>query len=82
MPLHASQLMTRPWVKKAGPYDHAPQKPQPGETLKYFGTQEGLQALSTDASLQSGTRLTKAHLPPPKPVQPASAGDRLSPGET
>lgn len=62
-------------MKKAGPYDHTIQKPEAGETLKYFDTQEGLQALSTDAALKPGTRLTKAHLPPPKPVQPASAGE-------
>lgn len=64
----------RPWVKKAGPYDHTPKRPEPGQTLKYFSTQEGLEALSSDPLLQSGTPLTRADLPPPKPVQPASAG--------
>lgn len=61
-------------MKKVGPYDNAPQKPEAGQTLKYFETQEGLTALSADPGLRSGARLTKANLSPPKPVQPASAG--------
>lgn len=61
-------------MKKVGPYDHTPKKPEPGQTLQYFSTQEGLEALSTDPLLQSATPLTRADLPPPKPVQPASAG--------
>lgn len=66
--------MCRPWGKKVGPYDNTPQKPEAGQTLKYFETQEGLTALSVDPGLQSGARLTKADLSPRKPVQPASAG--------
>lgn len=61
-------------MKKVGPYDNTPQKPEAGQTLKYFETQEGLTALSVDPGLRSGARLTKANLSPPKPVQPASAG--------
>jgi hypothetical protein len=68
--------LCRPWVKKVGPYDNTPQKPEAGQTLKYFDTQEGLTALSVDPGLRSGVRLTKANLSPPKPVQPASAGER------
>lgn len=65
-------------MKKVGPYDHTPKKPEPAQTLKYFETQEGLEALSHDPALQFGKRLTKAHLPPPKEVQPASAGELRS----
>jgi hypothetical protein len=67
-------VLCRPWVKPPGPYDHTPKRPEAGQTLKYFNTQEGLQALAQDPVLASGAHITKAGLPPPKPVQPASAG--------
>jgi len=68
-------VINRPWVKKVGPYDHAPQKPEPSQTLKYFSAREGLEALSNDAVLQPGTTITRSSLPPAQPVQPASAGE-------
>jgi hypothetical protein len=67
-------MLPRPWVKHPGPYDHTPKRPEPGQTLKYFNTQEGMQALAQDPLLAVGTHITKAGVPPPKPVQPASAG--------
>lgn len=61
-------------MKKAGPFDHTPQRPQLSKTLKYFEAQEGLLAMEADPLLQ-GTKLTRKDLPPQKPVQPASAGE-------
>lgn len=69
--------MCRPWVKQPGPYDDKPKRPEPGQTLKYFNTQEGLEALSHDPLLRSGKQVTRADLPAPKAVQPASAGGSL-----
>jgi hypothetical protein len=60
-------------VKKVGPFDHCPQRPGPGKTLKYFEAQEGQVAAAADPLLQ-GTKLTRHDLPPAKPVVPASAG--------
>jgi hypothetical protein len=60
-------------VKKVGPFDHCPQRPEPGKTLKYFEAQEGQLAAAADPLLQ-GAKLTRHDLPPAKPVVPASAG--------
>lgn len=69
----AAAATCRPWVKPAGPFDHCPQRPEPGKTLRYFEAQEGQLAAAADPLVQ-GTKLTRHDLPPAKPVAPASAG--------
>eukprot|EP00879_Flechtneria_rotunda_P033056 GHRR01036579.1.p1 GENE.GHRR01036579.1~~GHRR01036579.1.p1 ORF type:complete len:671 (+),score=295.85 GHRR01036579.1:383-2395(+) len=64
----------KPWVKKVGPFDHTPQRPEPGKTLKYFEAQEGLLAMAVDPLLHPGTKIIRQDLPPGKPVTSASAG--------
>jgi hypothetical protein len=56
----------RAWPKKAGPFDNTPQRPEPGKTLKYFDTQEGLLAAASDPLLQpAGADAASCPLPRP-----------------
>eukprot|EP00775_Hariotina_reticulata_P009324 gene9324-9489_t len=68
---HQSQQLQQDAAE--GPFDHCPQRPLPGQTLKYFECQEGLLAINADPLLRPGTKITRHDLPAAKAVQPASA---------
>lgn len=64
----------RPWVKKHGPYDHTPKRPESGTTLHYFSAEEGHIAVNTDPLLKTHATISRHSLPPAKPLQSASPG--------
>lgn len=71
----------RPWPQKKGPFDDTSKRPQPGQVLRYFDTEEGLIAKQEDPLLS--TEVVPAVQPatfPRRPVPAASPGRQAKPG--
>lgn len=76
----ANLKVKQPWPRTQGEFDARPQAPTPGETLPYFGCEEGQRALQSDPLLGDADAAACARQIPARPDTNAASVAFSTPG--